>query len=427
MRTTSVPASPDFDLVRKGAFPEQEFKVELQPSGQVSCEMVGSSGGTVVLGKPDVHDGSWHRIQCDKTSSSVKITVDGTTVTSSKSVGSISNASDMIVASHDTSEFFPGDIDELSYTLGASSSAPVPPRASFTASPGSGTAPLPVTFKDTSSGGPTAWAWDFGDGTTSSAQSPTHTYGAGGSYTVTLRVTNAGGTTSATKSVSVAAPPDTQAPTGTFAVTPSAGWARGTGVVLTQTGLADDATPVGAISRAVDWKDGRGPVAWPTGTSTSHAYASAGSYTPTVTLTDQAGNTAVVATGPVTIRTDATAPIARLVRPSHRSSAAAWRKLTGRVGDAGTGVSFVHVRAVERRGNTWYFYRPSTHSWAKAPSRAAALRRTRAGAAVLLGSGRWTFTLPGIRKGTLVVRVVAGDHARNTSRVMIWSQRLTRV
>ena len=58
MRTTSVPASPDFDLVRKGAFPQQEFKVELQPSGQVSCEMVGSSGGTVVLGKPDVHDGS---------------------------------------------------------------------------------------------------------------------------------------------------------------------------------------------------------------------------------------------------------------------------------------------------------------------------------------------------------------------------------
>ncbi len=38
-----------------------------------------------------MHDGNWHRVQCDKTSSSVKITVDGTTITSSKSVGSISN------------------------------------------------------------------------------------------------------------------------------------------------------------------------------------------------------------------------------------------------------------------------------------------------------------------------------------------------
>jgi hypothetical protein len=128
----------------------------------------------------------------------------------------------------------------------------------------------------------------------------------------------------------------------------------------------------------------------------------------------------------VTIRTDATAPTAGLVRPAHRSSAAAWRRLTGRVGDAGTGVSFVHVRAIERRGHTWYFYRPATHKWSKAPSRAAALRRSRAGAAVLVGSGRWTFSLPGIRQGTLVVRVVAGDHVRNTSRVLTWSQRLTR-
>ncbi|QWZ06426.1 PKD domain-containing protein [Nocardioides panacis] len=429
LRTTSVPASPDFDLARKGAFPQQEFKVELQPSGQVSCEMVGSSGGVVVLGKPDVHDGAWHRVQCDKTSSSVQITVDGTTTTSKKSVGSISNPADLIIGSHGTSEFFPGDIDEVSYTVGAGTSVPGAPKASFTATPSSGQAPLLVTFQDTSTGAPTAWAWDFGDGATSTAQSPTHTYGAPGSYTATLTATNAGGTTSATKSFSVSAPaappPDTRAPTGSFAVTPSVGWTRYTGVVLSQTGLADDATAVGAIRRSVDWKDGHGPVAWPAGTTTSHAYTAPGSYAPTVTLTDQAGNSAVVATGQVTIRTDGTAPSAGLVRPAHRSSAAAWRTLTGRVADAGTGVSFVHVRVVEKRGNAWYAYRPATHSWVKAPSKAAALRKSRAGAAVLSGSGRWTFTLPGVRRGTLVVRVVAGDHVRNTSHVLTWSQHLT--
>jgi PKD repeat protein len=287
-----------------------------------------------------------------------------------------------------------------------------------------------VTFKDTSTGTPTAWAWDFGDGSTSTAQSPTHTYGAAGSYTATLKATNAGGTTTATKSIAVSAPvvapppADTRAPTGSFGVSPSTGWTRYTGVVLTQTGLADDATPVGAIRRTVNWKDGSGPVAWPAGSTTSHAYAAPGSYAPTVTLTDQAGNSAVVATGPVTIRTDVTAPSAGLVRPAHRSSAAAWRTLTGRVTDAGTGVSFVHVRVVERRGDTWYAYRAATHSWVKAPSRAAALRRSQAGAAVL-GSGRWTFPVRGVRRGTLVVRVVAGDHVRNTSHVRTWFQQLT--
>ena len=431
LRTTSVPKTPDFDLVRKGAFPQQLFKVELQPSGRVSCEITGSSGSTVVLGGPDVHDGNWHRVQCDKTSSSVKITVDGSTVTSSKSVGSISNPEPMIVGSHGTSEFFPGDIDELTYTLGSGPSAPVPPRASFTATPTSGHAPLAVTFTDTSTGAPTAWAWDFGDGSTSTEQNPTHTYGTAGSYTATLKATNAGGTTTATKSIavsgSVTPPPDTRAPTGTFGVTPSVGWTRYTGVVLTQTGLADDVSAAGAIRRSVDWKDGRGPVAWPAGTTTSHAYVAPGSYSPTVTLTDQAGNSAVVATGPVTIRTDVTAPTAGLARPVHRSSAAAWRTLTGRAGDAGTGVSFVHLRVVEKRGSAWYVYRPASHTWAKAPSRAAALRRSHAGRAVLVGAGgRWTFALPGVRRGTLVVRVVAGDHVRNTTRALTWSQQLTR-
>ena len=49
------------------------------------------------------------------------------------------------------------------------------PTASFTASPTSGTAPLNVSFTDTSTGAPTSWAWTFGDGGTSTSQSPSHT------------------------------------------------------------------------------------------------------------------------------------------------------------------------------------------------------------------------------------------------------------
>lgn len=39
-------------------------------------------------------------------------------------------------------------------------------------------------------GGPLTYAWDFGDGTTSTAAAPSHTYAAAGSYSVTLTVTD---------------------------------------------------------------------------------------------------------------------------------------------------------------------------------------------------------------------------------------------
>ena len=73
--------------------------------------------------------------------------------------------------------------------------APVPaPTASFTASAISGTAPLAVTFADTSTGAPTSWLWTFGNGTTSNVQNPAAvTYTTAGTYDVTLVVSNANG------------------------------------------------------------------------------------------------------------------------------------------------------------------------------------------------------------------------------------------
>ncbi len=51
----------------------------------------------------------------------------------------------------------------------------------------------PFQFIDSSYNVPTSWAWNFGDGTTSTLQNPTHTYTASGTYTVTLTATNAYG------------------------------------------------------------------------------------------------------------------------------------------------------------------------------------------------------------------------------------------
>lgn len=84
--------------------------------------------------------------------------------------------------------------------------SPSVPTASFTASPTSGTAPLAVKFTDTSTGSPTSWAWNFGNGTTSTTQNPSATYSTAGTYTVTLKASNAAGTsTAATKTITVTA------------------------------------------------------------------------------------------------------------------------------------------------------------------------------------------------------------------------------
>ena len=68
------------------------------------------------------------------------------------------------------------------------------PVADF--SPGTqqvGTVPLVVNFTDNSTISPTGWLWHFGDGAISRVQNPTHTYNQTGIYTVSLQVSNAGG------------------------------------------------------------------------------------------------------------------------------------------------------------------------------------------------------------------------------------------
>lgn len=70
---------------------------------------------------------------------------------------------------------------------------PPPPSASFAANPTAGTAPLSVSFSDSSLGAISAWAWNFGDLGTSTLQDPVHTYALPGAYTVTLTVAGPGG------------------------------------------------------------------------------------------------------------------------------------------------------------------------------------------------------------------------------------------
>ena len=84
----------------------------------------------------------------------------------------------------------------------------LPPTASFTDS----CTDLDCSFTDTSTdsdGSVVSWAWDFGDGGTSSVQNPSHSYAAAGTYSVELTATDnegATGVTSRDVTVSVTPP-----------------------------------------------------------------------------------------------------------------------------------------------------------------------------------------------------------------------------
>lgn len=91
------------------------------------------------------------------------------------------------------------------YTLQIEGDSPF--VAEFSGDPLHGSAPLTVDFTDLTIGDPTAWDWDFGDGGTSTAQNPSHTYTSSGIYTVTLVASKTGASDSATHLAYVVAYP----------------------------------------------------------------------------------------------------------------------------------------------------------------------------------------------------------------------------
>ena len=67
------------------------------------------------------------------------------------------------------------------------------PAANFSATPLTGCAPVVVNFSDLSTGSPTSWRWDLGNGTISFLRNPSVTYFNPGQYTIKLVVQNAAG------------------------------------------------------------------------------------------------------------------------------------------------------------------------------------------------------------------------------------------
>jgi large repetitive protein len=143
---------------------------------------------------------------------------------------------------------------------------------------------LPVSFSATGSdpdGDALSYSWTFGDGGTSTAEDPQHTYSSPGTRTVTVTVSDGqGGVDTASKQVTLA----NRTPSVTFSSQPASPLP---GTVVSFSATASD--PNGD-SLSYSWTFGDG------GTSTAgdpeHTYSSPGTRTVTVTVTDAHGATA---------------------------------------------------------------------------------------------------------------------------------------
>lgn len=147
--------------------------------------------------------------------------------------------------------------------------------ASFSYTPVSPTAGQLVQFTDTSTGGPTAWFWKFGDGSSSSQHHPSHAFAAAGSYTVSLTNSNSTGSKSTSQTIVVTG----ATPVASFTYTPAY-------PDVGQLVQFSDLSTGGATSWLWDFNDGstsreRNP---------SHTFASAGTYNVSLSVSGSSGS-----------------------------------------------------------------------------------------------------------------------------------------
>ncbi len=172
------------------------------------------------------------------------------------------------------------------------------PVANFSGSPLTGCSPLVVVFQDLSTGNPTAWNWNFGNGNTSTLRNPTASYFTPGSYTVTLTVTNANGSNTLTRTQYVTV---YESPTVNF----SASTVSGCFPLRVQ---FQDLSTAGTGNTNVSWL-------WDFGNGTTSTlqnpfitYGSAGTYSVTLRVTNDKGCTRVLSrTNYITVTSGVTA------------------------------------------------------------------------------------------------------------------------
>jgi PKD repeat protein len=234
------------------------------------------------------------------------------------------------------------------------------PTATFTLPGGAAPVGVPVSFNaagssDSNGGGSIgSYAWDFGDGKSGSGTTPSHAYAKPGTYTVTLTVTDNYGLTSlVTHQVVVVAPPTaaftSQSPTGRV----------GAAIGFSAAGSSDPNSGGSISSYAWDFGDGKSG----SGTTPSHAYAKPGTYTVSLTVTDNYGLTSQSISHQIKVLTPPSADF--IVRTGHPAAGVSLRfdaapstdpsglilDYAWRFGDSSTGSGATATHAYSRPGS----------------------------------------------------------------------------
>jgi len=188
---------------------------------------------------------------------------------------------------------------------------PPPPSTSFTFLPSGPIVNSPVTFTATTTGGtaPYAISWNFGDGATGAGATATHTYTTAQSFTVTETATDSSSlsqTATSFMGVTVTAPP----PLSTSFTFLPASLMVNTPVTFTAT------TNGGTTPYSVSWNFGDGISG--TGTSVTHIFTSAQSFTVKETATDSSAPTRT-ATSSQSLTVVATPPLSATLQVSSSS------------------------------------------------------------------------------------------------------------
>jgi len=178
--------------------------------------------------------------------------------------------------------------DSAAYSLNVTQlnlTADLTPIAAFSASPTSGCAPLNVQFTNSSTGA-TSYSWNFDDGSAANTTaSPSHSYTAAGTYTVTLTATNASGDSTKTTVITVGLP------VAAFSADTTSGCAP----------LTVNFTNSSTRATSYLWTFGDGSTAVTDLSPLPHQYTSPGTYTVTLTATNNCGNTVETKTNLITV------------------------------------------------------------------------------------------------------------------------------
>lgn len=269
------------------------FKIEL-PYGRPTCLFKGVQNGRTVqraIEAPvgnELNDNQWHVVKCERLSTRIALWIDGVEVKRLVgSTGTIANDRNLSIAGKSncdqvetTCDYFVGDIDWVRIEKGSGTTNP-PPVPSFTSS----CTYLVCTFNasgTTDNGSIASYAWNYGTTPTSTGTgvSPTKTFPAGGTYTVSMTATdNQGASATTTRVVTVAA---NQPPVARFTETCS---------LLTCTFDASTSSDPENTALTYSWNFGEtgSPTNTATGVSPSHTYASGATRLVTLTVRD-AGN-----------------------------------------------------------------------------------------------------------------------------------------